>query len=61
MDYVEERIKIPVEKYYTDYYEVEHVTDFVPREYEESVIEMVPEEIIRYRLEYVPVERYCFL
>lgn len=33
------------------------MTDFVPREYEDTVIEMVPEEIVRYRLEYVPVER----
>ena len=55
MDYVEQKVKVPVEKYYTDYYEVEHVTDFVPREYEESVVEMVPEEVIKYRLEYVPV------
>jgi len=27
----------------------------VPREYEDTVVEMVPEEIVRYRLEYLPV------
>jgi hypothetical protein len=31
VDYVAQRVQVPVEKYLTDYYEIEHVVDFVPR------------------------------
>ena len=39
----------------TDYYAVEHVVDYVPREIEETVIDMVPEEIVTEKVIYLPV------
>ena len=37
-----ESIKVPVQRKYIDYYAIEHITEFQPREYEERTIEMVP-------------------
>lgn len=47
---------VPVERSVTEYYAIEHVMDYVPREVEETVVEMVPEERNTNRLVYVPVE-----
>ena len=49
-------VMVPVQRKYTDYYMVEHITEYKPREYEEKVIEMVPEEIVQRKRMYLPVE-----
>lgn len=46
---------VPVEKKVTDYYAVEHVVDYVPKEIEETVVEYIPEEKMGGKLYYVPV------
>ena len=34
VEYVEQRIKVPVQRYYTDYYQIEHIIQYVPIEKE---------------------------
>jgi hypothetical protein len=59
IDYEEQQfvqnILVPVEKKITDYYAVEHVVDYIPKEIEETVIEMVPQEKVTETLYYMPV------
>ena len=57
IQYVEQKIKVPVQKTCTDYYRIEHVIEYVPIEKEETVYEIQPKEIVTMRLEYVPVEQ----
>jgi hypothetical protein len=40
-EYVQ-NVVVPIQKKVTDYYAVEHVVDYIPKEIEETVIEMVP-------------------
>jgi hypothetical protein len=60
IEYVEQRIKVPVQKVTTDYYQIEHITDYMPIEKEEVVYELQPQEVVTMRLQYVPVEQYSF-
>lgn len=57
IEYVEQRIKVPVQKVCTDYYQIEHIIDYMPIEKEEIVYEMQPKEVVTMRLQYVPVEQ----
>lgn len=41
-----QNVMVPVQRTVTDYYAVEHVVDYVPREIEETVIDYVPEEVV---------------
>ncbi len=59
IDYEEKIFKCPFERYEVDYYQVEHIVDYVPQEKEEIVVDMVPEERTYMRLHYVPVETYA--
>lgn len=60
IDYEEQQfvqnILVPVERKITDYYAVQHVVDYIPKEIEETVIDMVPQEKVTETLVYVPVE-----
>lgn len=56
IDYVEERIWVPVTRMCTDYYQIEHITDYVPIEKEDIVYVTEPQETVDYKVEYVPVE-----
>lgn len=49
-------VMVPVQRQFTDYYTVEHITEYQPRQYEEKVIEMVPEERVHKKRLYLPVE-----
>lgn len=49
-------VRVPVQRKFINYYTVEHVTEYMPKEREEVVVEMVPEERVNMRLQYVPVE-----
>jgi hypothetical protein len=57
IEYVEQRIKVPVQRVCTDYYQIEHITDYMPIEKEEVVYEIQPQEVVTMRLQYVPVEQ----
>jgi len=37
IDYVEQKQRVPVQKMFTDYFEIEHITDYVPIERYEIV------------------------
>jgi hypothetical protein len=54
-EYVQ-NVVVPIQKKVTDYYAVEHIVDYVPKEIEETVVEMVPQERVADKLYYVPVE-----
>jgi hypothetical protein len=41
----------------TDYYQVEHIIDYMPIEKEEVIYEVEPQEVVTMRLQYVPVEQ----
>jgi hypothetical protein len=47
----------PVEKTVLDYYEVEHITEYVEDPVTETRIEMVEQEIIESKVSFLPVER----
>ena len=49
---------IPIEKAVTDFYAVEYLTEFVPQNYTERVLDYVQQETINEVVSYVPVERY---
>ncbi len=49
---------MPVQRVCTDYYQIEHITDYMPIEKEEVVYELQPQEVVTMRLQYVPVEQY---
>ena len=51
---------VPVQKKCMNYYTVEHITEYMPREIDDVRVEVVPEETINYRVQYVPVERYPY-
>jgi hypothetical protein len=57
IEYVEQRIKVPVQRVCTDYYQVEHIIDYMPVEKEDIVYEIQPQEVVTMRLQYVPVEQ----
>ena len=50
-----QQILVPVQRKATNYYAIEHVVDYGPREWEETIVEMVPEERITERKYYLPV------
>ena len=52
---------MPVQKLATDYYQVEHIIDYVPIEKAETVYVTQPQEVVNMRLQYVPVEQYFIL
>ena len=49
--------QVPVEEVFTDYYAVEHVTEYIPQVIPETKIEYVPVERTENRVEYYPIER----
>lgn len=49
---------VPVQRKCMNYYTVEHITEYIPKEIEDVRVEVVPEEIVNMRVQYVPVERY---
>lgn len=59
VEYVpQERIDtVPVERIITDYYTVEHITEYIPELIPERKVEYVPVEWIENRVEYRPIER----
>lgn len=59
VDYQEvKRIEyVPRERRITDYYAIEHQTNYVPQTIPEKKIEYVPVETVTERVEYIPVER----
>jgi hypothetical protein len=56
-DTVTRRGRRPVERVVTDYYTIEHITDYELDYETERKIEYVPQEVIRKKVEYVPYER----
>jgi hypothetical protein len=48
---------VPIQRKCLNYYAIENITEFMPREVEEIKYEMVPEEQISYRLQYIPIEK----
>lgn len=48
---------VPVQRKCLNYYAIEHITEYLPREVDDVRYEMVPEEHVEYRLQYVPVEK----
>ena len=52
---------IPIEKAVTDFVAVEYVTEFLPQNYTERVVDYVQQETINEVVSYVPVERYKFV
>jgi hypothetical protein len=48
---------VPVQRVCTDYYQVEHIIDYMPIEKEEVRYEVEPQEVVTMRLQYVPVEQ----
>ena len=58
VDYVEKKVKVPVQKEYTDYYEIEHIIDYIPIEKYDVVYQTEPQEVVNMKLMYVPVETY---
>lgn len=49
-DYVEERIWVPVTRACTDYYQIEHIVDYMPIQKEDTVMVTEPAETIDYRV-----------
>ena len=47
---MEQRIKVPVQRVFTDYYEIEHIIEYVPIEKEEIVYETQAKEVVEMRL-----------
>ncbi len=50
--------RVPIERTVTDYYTVEHITDYIPQLKQEKKAGYVPVEWIENRVEYLPVEKY---
>ena len=42
---------------YTDYYQIEHITDWIPIEKEDITYVTEPQEVVSMKLEYQPVEQ----
>ncbi|KAL4496513.1 hypothetical protein ABPG72_014743 [Tetrahymena utriculariae] len=47
---------VPKERYVTDYYAVEHTTNYIPQTYYDSYVDYVPVTRYKERTEYYPVE-----
>ena len=43
-------IYVPVQKTVTDYYAIEHVTDYQMKEYEQTVVDYVPQESTKVKI-----------
>ena len=52
---------VPVEKVKKDFYEIEHVVEYMQREVIDMVPSIEPRETVSYKLQYVPVEKYIGL
>lgn len=48
---------VPVQRKCLNYYAIENITEYLPREIEDIKYELVPEETINYRVQYVPIEK----
>jgi hypothetical protein len=48
---------IPIEKAVTDFYAVEYLTEYVPQNFTERVVDYVQQETINEVVNYRPVER----
>lgn len=55
---MEQRQWVPVQRACTDYYQIEHIVDYVPVEKEDYVMVTEPKETVDYRVQYLPVDQY---